>query len=1742
MRSILIRAAVFASNFLPSRTRTHSYIYLNSVITQPDNPAGFPATWGVNAIFPGGAVPADYEMDLDPLRVDPNDPGSAIDPEKMQRLQDGLREWPIVSLVLKRDDMFGPGGLYPNSSSGNKASNEKACSVEMLLPDGTTAFAISAGVDLHGNASRDPQKNPKHGFKLNFRGDFGESKLEYQLFPDSPAEDFDDLILRPDFGTSWRHWSDIATDGLGAFQRGRATRTRDAWWKDTFRDMGSIASHSRYFHLFINGLYWGTYDFTEQPTKHFAANYFGGADEDYDVYDQGGLSSGTSTAYNSMLAITSLANNANYETMKQYLDVTEFADYMLLQFFVGAQDWGNNKNWYAVRKRVAGPAGTFKYIPWDGENILLNESIDRVANGDVPSGLHAKLDDNAQYRLDFADRVHKQMIAPDGALTPAANIARWQAWQAVLDNAIVAESARWGDYRRDVHPYQNGLFELYTRENQWLIENDRLVNSYFPNRHAIVLNQLRAVGLYPTNDAPELRQTSVAGPIIGGSTVAAGFIVAIRNPGAGVIYYTTNGADPRTQYSGATNGSALVYSTPLTLNATITLRARVLNGSAWSALNEATFTVGELGLPLRITEIMYNPIGGDAFEFLEIQNAGALPLDIGGFSFQGINFIFPDGTIIQPGAVLLLANSANPSAFAARYPSAVVFGYFSGNLSNGGERIAVLDRDAATVIAVHYDDEAGWPTAPDGGGFSLEVIEPRGDPNAPANWRASSTVNGSPGLPPIAPAPGNVVINEVMADNAGVVTNGPTLPDWIELHNRGGASTNIANWSLTDDSNARQFVFPGNTTIAAGGFLVVWCDDLTNAPGLHTAFALGKNGETVSLFDAATNRVDALTYGLQLADYTVGRIGGEWQLTLPTPNATNLAATLASPTNLAINEWLANPGAGGQDWLELFNRSSNAPVALRGLYFGTSNALSRYTALSFIAPRGFAQLFTEELPGADQLEFKLPASGGAIALFSETGTEMDRIAYGGQSVAVSEGRLADGAANIVAFPGSASPGASNYVLAYTGPVLSEVLARNDRAAVTPWGNYADFVELFNPNGTNFDLGEMALGNSADFDNAWKFPAGTTIPVNGYLLIWCDGSRAASTNNGTALNTGFSLGGDSGDVFLFNAAGQPVDWIGYGFQVQDFSIGRVGGEWRLLASPTPGANNSAAATIGPVTSLRINEWMASPLDGDDWFELYNTNALPVDLSALYLTDNPSSTGITNFQIAPLSFIGGQKWVTLVADGNISSGRNHANFSVDSLGETLRLYDTNLALLDAVDFAVQPTNVSQGRLPDGAASIVSFPMTPSPGDANYLPLANVVINEVLTHTDPPLEDAIELFNPTANTVNIGGWYLSDSASDLKRHRIADGTTIPAGGLRVFYQSQFGPADGEADAPPLFSLNSAHGDAVYLSEADASTNLTGYRASVTFDAAANGVSFGRYQTSVGVDFVAMSQRTFGVDNPGTVAQFRTGGGLTNAYPLVGPVVINEIMYHPPDLGTNSPEDEEFIELLNITGAAVPLFDPARPANVWRLADAVSFDFPANTVLAANARLLVVPFDPANNAAALAAFRARYGTNGIILGPYSGKLDNAGDAIELWQPDAPQAPPRPDAGFVPYILVERVAYSDQTPWPIAADGSGPSLQRFTRQNYGNDPVNWREAAPSAGTLNVFPPVATAAFPGGGIVRLAFSVQPGLNCQVQFKTNLNQTAWMPLGAPVLSDGDSLVVDDEIGGLEQKFYRLVVLP
>jgi hypothetical protein len=201
-------------------------------------------------------------------------------------------------------------------------------------------------------------------------------------------------------------------------------------------------------------------------------------------------------------------------------------------------------------------------------------------------------------------------------------------------------------------------------------------------------------------------------------------------------------------------------------------------------------------------------------------------------------------------------------------------------------------------------------------------------------------------------------------------------------------------------------------------------------------------------------------------------------------------------------------------------------------------------------------------------------------------------------------------------------------------------------------------------------------------------------------------------------------------------------------------------------------------------------------------------------------------------------------------------------------------------------------------------------------------------------------------------------------------------------------------------------------------------------------------------------------------------TPGGA-NGLPRVGPIQLNEIMYHPAELEPIFPAPGfEYIELYNGSGTRVTMGDPAVPGNSWRIDGAVHYTFQPGFALPPYEYVLVVDFDPETNPSALTMFRARYSVPaGIpILGPFYGALDNREGAIRLV---APMLASSIDSGvgedwFV-YRDVETVEYCDQSPWPAAADGNGASIQRVFPGEYGNDPINWMAGSASSGGPNFY-------------------------------------------------------------------------
>jgi hypothetical protein len=548
----VIRAMAVAPGFVPSDVETRTYVFLKDVIRQSGS--GLPGNWGH---WDNWTAPAHYSMASEIVN----------DPNYHERLLEGLRSLPSLSIVTEGKNLFDPdNGIYLHSTS-NGVAWERPIALEMLYADGQSAFRVNCGLRIQGGWNRRPEESPKHSLRLLFKKEYGPTQLHFPLFGTNGAVAFQTLTLRSGNNNSWLHWN--------AEERRRAEYARDQWMRDSLRDMGYPSARGCFVHVYLNGLYWGVYNLAERPSAPFVAANEGGARYDYDSRKANKILTGDQDAWNQMMGLANagLRGDSQYQTFQQYVDLPELTDYLILNFYGANADWDRSSNWYAARHR---PDGKFRFLVWDGERTLEGIDADSIDFDDdeCPPRLFHKLAENAEYRLFFADRVQR-LLFNGGPLSPAPAAKRYEALSRVLEAPLVAESARWGNYRRDLHQYKVGPYEFYKPDVHWRPEVERLLTQYFPQRPRFFLQQLQKRGLYPSIEAPAIQSDD-------------DLTMRLTSP-AGTIYYTLDGSDPRLA-GGALCPTATPYAQPIQRSEEQVLKARVATGQPgaweWSALVE----------------------------------------------------------------------------------------------------------------------------------------------------------------------------------------------------------------------------------------------------------------------------------------------------------------------------------------------------------------------------------------------------------------------------------------------------------------------------------------------------------------------------------------------------------------------------------------------------------------------------------------------------------------------------------------------------------------------------------------------------------------------------------------------------------------------------------------------------------------------------------------------------------------------------------------------------------------------------------------------------------------------------------------------------------------------------------------------------------------------------------------------------------------------------------------------------
>jgi len=989
----VLRARAFRENWKPTDIDTHTYIFVADVIQQAKQwptprvpPPNFPLSWGANSV--------DYGMDP-----------QIVTNYSLAEWKEILSQVPTMSIVTEMGNLFDAAtGIYANAS-GHGIDWERPMSLELIDPndEDPDRFQEDAGLRIRGGFSRNPQF-VKHSFRVFFRREYGAGRLRYPLFENDGAQEFETFDLRTSQNYSWPREA--------SFENGRFdTMVREVFCRETLGAMGQPYRRSRYYHLYINGQYWGLYETDERPEASYGESYFGGSKENFDVVKCGNRGTqpnfATEATDGNLLAFSNLwtmtrsmvtnASSSNYfrvigcnpdgtrnTNLPVMIDVDNLIDYMLGIFYTGDGDatlssfLANNmpNNWFGMRDRTNPNVG-FRFFNSDCEHTLGSPDSEVDRTGPFPGSnqsnftfanpqwMHEELMRNPEYRLRFADHVQRHFFN-GGALTLDAVTNRFLRKANQITKAMIAYSARWGDAVREP-PYNI---------NDWRTEITSVVNTWFPPRAAIVLAQLRGDSLWPAIAAPAFSQL--------GGDVPEGYALEIPHTNAtGAVFFTLDGNDPRA-VGGAVAGSAQSYSGPIIINAPTRVRARVLTGTNWSAILEYTFFPPQDLSKLLITEIMYHPpsvgaVDSDEFEFIELKNAGSNTLNLTGLRFTGINFVFPNGTTLAPGEFFVLARNA--AQFAAKYPGVALGGVYSGRLDNGGETITLSHPLGARVLSVNYDDLAPWPVTPDDFGFSLVPVQPNvnPDPDNPANWRASTFPGGSPGADdPIASVP-PVLISEVLSHSE-------TGVDFIELFNPRSTAVDIGGWFLTDDPGTpMKYRITDGTFIAPLSSLVFTETQFNPLPGVGNSFSLSARGDDVYLFSGdPTTNLTGYSHGFSFGAAPDGGTFGRYVISTGEEQFPGQrAATPGDPNTgphigpVVINEIMYHPDIGDDEFVELKNITTNV-VQLFDPAFPTNAWRVAGAGFTFptnltIAPNGFVLLVATN-PAAFRAKYNLPAA------------------------------------------------------------------------------------------------------------------------------------------------------------------------------------------------------------------------------------------------------------------------------------------------------------------------------------------------------------------------------------------------------------------------------------------------------------------------------------------------------------------------------------------------------------------------------------------------------------------------------------------------------------------------------------------------------------------------------------------------------------------------------------------------
>ncbi len=1037
------------------------------------------------------------------------------------QMEDALLEIPSVSLV----------------QSGSVSQTESETSMELIFPDGATGFQIDCGVEHFGGHSIN---SPKKNMRMSFKKAYGRSRLNYDLYGGDAARDFDQIILRTGSHDNW-FWTHPSGHG-GVFVRGR-------WSFDRQLEAGNLAPRGRWVHVYLNGTYHGIHHLMERPNAAFMASYLGGEKEDYEALNAGSPIDGDKSTWNAMKGVL-----GDYEELQTYMDVENYADYMLLQFYGGNDwDWNTSQNWASASRKA--PDASYKFFAWDSDVIMRTTLNANVINRGGPESLWAMVKRHDEFKLLLADRAQK-FFFNGGMLTRDRVLSQIDELTAVIEKPVIAETARWG----------GGSWTPST----WQGHIDSMKSDLINQRTGVVISQMRSAGVFPSFDAPIFSQR--------GGDVAAGFQLALSlagNAAGGQIYYTTDGSDPIGDATPPESTETILLDQGVAAKALIPSIANGGSslGNSWKGgsepFDDASWQTGTSGIGFDIGPD-YDTLIGLNLQAMQGVNASAFarieftltPQQIDDLDQLRLDMKAEDGFVAylngleiaslqKPASLIWISSAAgSTSDSAAKQFQAYDLTTRIGNLVAGTNILAfhLLNQSMGSsdllclprLVGIEFPEGEGVDP---GGQFYTGPIPltdsgyVRARVKLGGQWSALDEAFFY--LDAVAPSPGELVVSEINYNPFGA-DNG----EFVELLNTSRKNLTLDGLQFVDGVS---FIFPSNTVLPAGGRIVVvgdeavfssrytdpsspWQTESVTVAGVFSG-SLDNGGEILRLQDGAGT--DLLNFAYNDSGSWPGRADGKG-------SSLELESLVGSPvTQPALNTYLASggkwrpssefygsPGGAGSgpdnrvvfnevlahtdlpaiDQFEIYNQT-DAPIDLGGWFISDdSDDYKKFKIADGTTLAAGALVTFDEgnfNSGTNLIDFALnSASGDDLYLITadEFGNLLgfvDHAEFGASANRESFGRWPNGNGGFYPMQ-SQTFGLPNTVGGNTvrvGPVvISEVMYN---PSMDPDSGF-EFIEIYNAGQSIESLANWRLRGEADFDFAPEdLAAGGLLVIVGF---------------------------------------------------------------------------------------------------------------------------------------------------------------------------------------------------------------------------------------------------------------------------------------------------------------------------------------------------------------------------------------------------------------------------------------------------------------------------------------------------------------------------------------------------------------------------------------------------------------------------------------------------------------------